>query len=148
MQIPPGSASFQARCHVHAVAKDVAFLDNDIAEVDPEAELDPLIGRDGGVAIGHPPLDLNGAAHGVHNTRKLRQQAVASVLYYSAPVPLDLRRDQLGEVHLQPFVRPLLVRPHKPRIARHVGGEDRGETADGSHHSFQPALRRPSSICS
>src|SRR5208282_2314898 len=31
------------------------------------------------------------------------------------------------------FVRPFLVRPHQPRIPRHIGGEDRGEPAGGSH---------------
>src|SRR6516164_11764610 len=38
---------------------------------------------------------------------------------------------------LEKFVRPLLVRAHQTRIACHVGGEDRGETAfDGLLHSF------------
>ena len=32
-------------------------------------------------------------------------------------------------------MRPLLIRPHQARIARHVGGEDRGEAADGGHVS-------------
>src|SRR5437773_11309581 len=37
------------------------------------------------------------------------------------------------------FVRPLLVRPHQPRVARHSGGKDRGETAfDGLLHGFPP----------
>jgi hypothetical protein len=30
-------------------------------------------------------------------------------------------------------VRPLLIRAHQTRIARHIGGEDRGEAADRRH---------------
>jgi hypothetical protein len=41
---------------------------------------------------------------------------------------LDLRIDQLAEMRPETLVRPLFVRPHQPRIARHIGGEDCGET--------------------
>jgi hypothetical protein len=35
-------------------------------------------------------------------------------------------------------VRPFLIRPHQPRVARHIGGEDRGETAfDGLLHGLR-----------
>ena len=37
--------------------------------------------------------------------------------------------------------RAALVRPHEPRIPRHIGGEDRGETA-GLAHAVSPAARR------
>jgi hypothetical protein len=32
-------------------------------------------------------------------------------------------------------MRPLLIRPHQARVPGHIGGEDRGEAADGSHRS-------------
>jgi len=41
---------------------------------------------------------------------------------------LDLWVDQLPAERLQAFERALLVRTHQARIARHIGGEDRGET--------------------
>ena len=50
---------------------------------------------DVGLALGHAALDLNGAAHSVHNARELRQEAIASVLHNPAPVLVDLRVDQL-----------------------------------------------------
>jgi hypothetical protein len=43
----------------------------------------------------------------------------------------DLRIDQLPAMRLQAFVRAFLIHPHQARIARHIGGEDRGETAGG-----------------
>ena len=45
----------------------------------------------------------------------------------------DLRVDELAAMRLEAFVRAFLVRAHQARIARHIGGEDRGETADSGH---------------
>jgi hypothetical protein len=66
-----------------------------VAEVDADPELDPLVRRDSGVGLGHSPLDLNSATDGGNHAGELRQQAVAGVLYDTAPVLLDLRIDQL-----------------------------------------------------
>jgi len=55
----------------------------------------------------------------------------------------DLWIDQLSEVSLQPFMRPLLIRVHQARVARDVGGEDPGETTGGGHLSGKPMLRSP-----
>jgi len=39
----------------------------------------------------------------------------------------------MAAMRLEPFVRALLVRTHQARIAWHIGGEDRGETAGRGH---------------
>ncbi len=39
----------------------------------------------------------------------------------------DIRIDKLAAQRFEAFERAFLVRPHQPRIPRHVGGEDRGE---------------------
>jgi hypothetical protein len=52
------------------------------------------------------------------------------------------------------FERAFLVRPHQPRIPRHIRGEDGGETAGLAHfvqllrayYSVIPAFRSPSAI--
>src|SRR5438309_5616040 len=44
-----------------------------------------------------------------------------------APVLGDFRIEELAAQRFEPFERALLVRPHQPRIPRHIGGEDRGE---------------------
>ena len=41
----------------------------------------------------------------------------------------DLRIDELDEMRLEAFVRAFLIGTHQARIAHHIGGEDRGETA-------------------
>jgi hypothetical protein len=121
----------QSRRNIHSVAVNVAVaLDDHVAEVDTDAELNPLLSL---IALDHPALDLDGATHAIHNAGKLRQKTVAGVLYGAPPVLADLRLDQLLEVRFEPFVRPLLIRSHKPTVARHVGGQDRGEAADRGH---------------
>jgi len=35
------------------------------------------------------------------------------------------------------------IRPHQPRIPRHIGGENRGETAGLAHVAPPAAKRRP-----
>jgi hypothetical protein len=42
-------------------------------------------------------------------------------------------------------VGPLLIRPHQARIARHVGGEDRCEAADGVHVVAGGKVPKPTS---
>ena len=46
-------------------------------------------------------------------------------------MPADLRIDQFDEMRLEALVRAFLIRAHQARIAHHIGGEDRGETAGG-----------------
>src|SRR5208282_5334367 len=55
----------------------------------------------------------------------------------AAAVLLDLRVDELSAMRLEAFESAFFVRSHQPRVARHTGGEDRGETAfDGLFHSL------------
>jgi hypothetical protein len=66
--------SFEARRDIDPVAEDVAFLDDYVAEIDPDAEFDALLGRHSGVPFGHHALDLDRAAHGVNYAGELDEQ--------------------------------------------------------------------------
>ena len=100
-QMPPGSASaFEPRRDVDAVAEDVAVLDDDVADIDADAELDAPLRRHVGVALGHPALHLDGAAHRIDDAGELDQQAVAGGLDDAAAVLGDLRIDQLAAMRL------------------------------------------------
>ncbi len=55
----------------------------------------------------------------------------------------DFRIEELAAQRLEAFERPLLVRPHQPRIPRHIGGEDRGKAAGLAHDASPAARRRP-----
>jgi hypothetical protein len=108
-------------------------LRNHVAEVNPDPELDPLLGRHPDVPIGHPPLDLDRAPDGINHACKLGQKAVAGVFYEPAAMLFCLRVHQLREVGLQPFVRPLLICTHQARISRYIGGKQGGKAADRGH---------------
>ncbi len=132
----PAQRGFQASRDIDAVAKDVVILDDDVAEIDPDAEPDPPLVGHIGLAVDHRPLHLGGTAHRVDDAREFRQQAVAGVLDDAAPMLADLRVDELAEMRLEALVRAFLVRAHQARVARHIGGEDCGEAADSGHCSL------------
>jgi hypothetical protein len=70
--------TFQPRGDINAVAHQiaVAFLD-DVADVDPDTEFDPLFSWHTGVALDHRALDFDGAAHFVDDAAELDDDAVA-----------------------------------------------------------------------
>ena len=119
----------QTRGHVHAVAEDVVVLEDHVAEVDADAELDPAGRRHVGVAPRHAALDLDRALHRVGNALELDQQAVAGGLDDAAPVLGDRRVDQLEPVGLEARERAGLVGLHQPAVADHVGRQNRGQPA-------------------
>jgi hypothetical protein len=50
---------------------------------------------------------------------------------------------ELAAQRFEAFERAFLVRPHRPRILRDIGGEDRSETAGLAHVGSPAAKRRP-----
>src|SRR6266436_3916812 len=125
---------FEARRHVDAVAKDVVFLNDHVAQIDADAELHPPRRRDVRVTSRHSALNLGSAQHGVGDAVEFDQHAVASGLDDAATVLRDSRIDELDPMGLETRERPRLVDLHQPTVADHVSGEDRGEPALWSRH--------------
>jgi hypothetical protein len=123
----------QTRCDVHPVSEDVAMLDDDIAEIDPDAEPDAPVFNDIGVPGCHRALHLGGTPNRVHDTRKFHQHAVAGGLHNPPPVLHNFGIDEFAPMRFESFEGTFLVRSHQPRIARHVGGENSGETTGCCH---------------
>jgi hypothetical protein len=120
------SERLQPRRDVDPISEYVVLLANYVAKVDADAKPDAPVLGDLWLAIDHPPLDLDGAANRIDDARKLSQQAVPGVLDHPAPVFLDLRIDQFGEMRFELFVRALFIRPHQARISRHISGKAAG----------------------
>ena len=76
-------------------------------------------------------LNFAGTAHRVDDAGKLRQHAVAGGLDDPAAMLADLRTEQFEQMRLDAFVGTFLIGTHQTRIAHHIGGEDRSETAGG-----------------
>src|SRR6185369_44248 len=68
--------AFETRGDVDAVAVEALTLDDDVAEVDADAEAHPAGGRQLGVARLELALDVDRALHGIHDARELRQHVV------------------------------------------------------------------------
>jgi hypothetical protein len=62
---------------VHAIAKDVAILHHDIADVDSDAKLQPVLLRERLVGGGKRVLNRNRAIERVDNAGEFRQLALA-----------------------------------------------------------------------
>jgi len=136
------------RGDVDAVAIEVVALDDHVAEIDADAQFDPVVRRDASVPPGHCLLHCDRAAHRIDDTGKLHQHPVAGGLDDAALVFGDLRIDELIAQRLEALERAFLVRPHQPRIPRHIGGEDCGEAAGLAHAVSPAAMRKPSKYSS
>ena len=117
----------QTRGHVHPIAVDIPVLHDHVAEIDSDAEFDPLLAGNIGVAIDHPVLDLDRAAHRFDRAGELDQHAVARRLHDAALVLGDLGVDQLASMRPEPLQRALFVDADQTRVTRDIGGENGGE---------------------
>jgi hypothetical protein len=74
------SDALKAGSNVDAIAEDVVVIENDVTDVNADAEFDPLILRHGGILLGHAALDFNRKAHRIDGAGKLDQHAVTGRL--------------------------------------------------------------------
>ena len=135
---------FEPRGDIDAVAHQVAvaFLDH-VAEMDADPKFDALVRRDLSVALDHRPLDFNGAVHCVDDAPELDNCAVAGALDDAAVMHGDGRIDQVAAERPQPRQNPVLVGSGKPRIADHVGHQDRGQFSGLAHGATPPRPCQP-----
>ena len=83
----------------------------------------------GGVGLGHPPLQLQGAGDRVHGAGELDQHAVAHELDDAAAMVADDRLEDGDAPLLQGRKRAGLVRLHQAAVADHVGHQHGGQAA-------------------
>ena len=127
MQIPPGSAElFQANSDIHAGAVKIVLFDNDITQVDADAESHPLVLRDGGIALRNLALDLYRAANGLDDAGELRDDTVPC----AAEDVTAMRGDRFlhhSTVRAQSNCGGLFVELREAAIPHHIGSEDRSK---------------------
>ncbi len=75
---------------VDAVTKNVVAVDDHVAEIDADPQLEPALGRNGVIDGARGTLHLDGAVQRIDDARKIRQQAVTG----RADDPAAVRRDQ------------------------------------------------------
>jgi hypothetical protein len=114
------SDAFQPRCNVHPVAEDIVLLDHNVADVDPDAEFDALLGWHPHIALRHSLLLLDCAAHGVHRTAELDQNPVSGALYNAAAMLRYVRLQKFTPVRVEPGECVFLVNAHQPAVASDI----------------------------
>ena len=126
-QIAPGLAKrLYAGGNVNPVAVDVAFVDDDVADIDADAKLDPAIFGNVSIALGHGTLDFHGAAHRIDGARKFDQRTVARRLDDAAAMFGNLGIDEFATARLERCESAFLVNAHQAAVAGNIGREDGG----------------------
>lgn len=120
--------ALQPRRDIDAVAEDIAVIDDDVADMDADADIDPYVGLHIRVLSGHAALDFDGAAQRVHGAGKLDQHAVTGGLHNASAMLGDGRIDQRLPDCFQPRQRSFLVGAHEAAIAGDIGCQNRRET--------------------
>src|SRR5215469_9323716 len=85
--------AFKARCDVDPVTEDVVVVDDDVAEIDADAEIDAPFGLHTAIACGHFALHFDRATNRIDHARKLAKETVARRVDDAAAVLPDLRVD-------------------------------------------------------
>ncbi len=119
----------KSRHQVHPITIEITPLNDDIAEVDPDTQLEPHLARASRVGLGEATLNFHGAGHRVDHAGEFDQRAVAHQLDDPPAIPGDLRRENLAMELEQRLERASLVLAHQPGIARHVRRQDGREPA-------------------
>ena len=145
--MPPGSAKpFEPGGDVDAVTEDIVAVDQDVAQVEADAELDPLVDGHAGIALAHALLEFDGAVRCIHDAGEFDQKPVARRLDDAPAVLADLGVNQLAAMQARQC--PRLVRAHQPAVAGYIGGKDGCKPAFnalGRHRETSTASLKPSS---
>ena len=116
---------------------------NDIADVNTDAEFDPLMLWHGSVLLGHAALDVDRTAHRINGAGELDQHAVTRRLDDAAPVGGDRGIDQGLSRGLQPGQGTFLVSSHQPAVP----GDFSARTAANRRSGCSVAKGGPPTIC-
>jgi hypothetical protein len=138
--------AFQPRRKVDTISEDVVAITNDVSDVDTHPKLNALVPGNLGIVVSHGLLHFNRTPHGIHDARKLDQEAVPGGLDNASSVPRNFWINYVLPMGFELGQRTLFVGPHKPRVANHVGGQYCRQPAlapDWSllHHGSQPNWR-------
>jgi hypothetical protein len=135
--------------YIDPIAKNIAILDDDVADVDSHPELDAPVLRHSLIAGSHLPLCLHRASNSVDHAGELSQEAVTSSLDYAATMLGDLRVADLSAQSAQHSERGFLVLTHKPGIACYIDRQYRCKAtldALSAHLSLSSDARRTQDI--
>ena len=117
--------ALHAHGNVHAIAVDVVFFDDDVAEVDAQPIEEAGALRQVGGPGGHRLLHGDGALHAVDDAGKLSVHAVPRRLDDPAAMLPDGRYEDAGDVGLDLAMGGGFVDPHQGAVIGRIDYENR-----------------------
>ena len=120
---------FEPRGDIDSVAKNVAILEDDVALMDADAQLDAAVWRTVATPISYFALDPYRTAERIDDADELDEKPVAGGLDQPAAMRRNRRVDHLGPNEPEPMQRAFLVGTDQARIARDIGRQDRRQPA-------------------
>ena len=127
---------------VDAIAKDVVAVDDHVAEIDADPQLETALGRDRLIDCARCSLHLDSAAQRVDDARKIRQQAVACGTDDPPAMRRDQRVDRTAEF-AERLMRTRFILAHQSAETDYVRVQDGGEFPF-PRAGFQDFSHRPS----
>ncbi|HKT17523.1 MAG TPA: hypothetical protein VJR47_05740 [Stellaceae bacterium] len=117
--------ALEPRRDVDAVAIDVFVLEDNVADVDTDAEYDLTILWETGIDLPHGPLNCHGTFDGIHDARELDELTIAYELDDTPSMLTDFWIDNLFAERLERGEGRGLVCGHEPAVSHHICGKDR-----------------------
>ena len=115
---------FQPRGDVHAIAIKIVAVDDQVAEVQADAEDDGGVRRLIPIGFGHCLLELDCGTECIHGAGELGQRAIARQLDQPPAMTRQHRLQPLRPMGLQPRQRAVLIPAHQPRVAHDICRKD------------------------
>jgi hypothetical protein len=112
--------AFQSRRNVDAVAENITVLDDDVADVNADADFNTPLGRDVFVTLRHSALCLYGTTRGINGAAEFNQESVAGAFDDAAIVFGDSRFEEFPTMGIEPRECPFLVRAHEPAVSSDI----------------------------
>jgi hypothetical protein len=86
--------ALKARRYIDSIAKDIVPINDNVADIDANAELDLLARRRIGISFQHRALNVDGATNRIDRTCELYQCAIARSLDDAAAILRDFGIDE------------------------------------------------------
>ncbi|APG86640.1 hypothetical protein SAMCCGM7_pA0301 (plasmid) [Sinorhizobium americanum CCGM7] len=127
--------AFDPRRDIDLVAEKIARLDHYVAEVDPDPEPHSVTFRQVKRQVGKAILDFDCRPHRLNGACEFYENAVAGLAEYPSAAFFN-HFGNCVSTGVKCGMRALLVDPHEPAIAGHVGRKNRGKS---TLHGVHPA---------
>jgi hypothetical protein len=111
---------FETHGNIDPITKNIVLLDNNITNVNADAEFDPLVLRDVDILFSHAALNFVGTPHGVDHAGELSNSAVPSILDDTSAMLSDFGIEKRSSKRFQSRQRAFFVDPYQAARARDI----------------------------